>query len=481
MTSQLRTGQNGSILVMVLILALAFSVVGMALSSYVISQQRLTYDNVYRANAVLVAEAGIERSVRALNISDNFAGYSATDTDATLFDNAQQGRGVFVTTVENAPSGNAKIITSTGKVYRHGDTTKPVGTSIVKVTVVGTQSSGASVATGPGGLILGGSASIANSNVSVSGTITMTGNSHIGTDSTPVTVNVGNIACPKVSGSGLPGPTYPALCTTSQPISIPDWSGSSIIGTVCAAGQTQSKFPDSPNNHSLPQIRAGSTDGLGLVTPCTPPAVTQPTYDRAGVIAGITTTSNTSTNPYKCNGSDTVTYPANMKLTDSTVTWGGSCTFVISGNMYIPGNLSVGGSAKIKVANSVGTTRPIVVVDGTINVGGSAAMFANSSGAGIDFVSFKNRTGDPAATPTGDNLYLSQKDQNITIGGSANLPGMVFDAYWSKISLGGSGNMGAAAGQTVDLSGAGTVVFGTILSSGTQTWSITSYQRLFPN
>jgi hypothetical protein len=56
---------------------------------------------------------------------------------------------------------------------------------------------------------------------------------------------------------------------------------------------------------------------------------------------------------------------------------------------------------------------------------------------------------------------------------------MIFQAYWGKISLNGSGNLGSAIGQTVDMGGAGTVLFGTALSSGTTTWSITGYQRLF--
>jgi hypothetical protein len=146
--------------------------------------------------------------------------------------------------------------------------------------------------------------------------------------------------------------------------------------------------------------------------------------------------------------------------------------------VYIPGNLSIGGAVQIKVANSTGTTRPIVVVDGTITVAGSASMIANASGAGIDFVSFKNATGNPAATPTGTNLYNSQTQQNVNVGGAASTAGMIFDAYWSEVVIGGSGNVGGAAGQTVNLSGAGTVIFGTTLSSGSKTWSITSYQLL---
>lgn len=470
--------QRGSILVMVLIIAMVFSVIGMSFSTLAISQRRLTYDNVYRANALLVAEAGIERSVRALNVSDNFEGYDETDPEAEVFDNTQQGRGVFVTTVEPSPDSNAKIITSTGKVFRQSDLSNPIGTSKVRVTVVGTQSDGNSVATGPGGLTLSGSASITNSNVYVNGTIQMSGNTHIGTDSNPVNVNVANIACP--AGSN-PGPTYPSLCTSTQPISIPDWSGSSIIGTVCATGQTQSKFPDSQWNNNDPQIRAGTgpSGGSGLVLGCEAPEVSTPFYDRAAIVNAVSTISTTSTSPYNCNGSSTVAYPPNMRLTDGTVSWGGSCTYIISGNMHITGNLTIGGSVHLVVADSLGTTRPVIAVDGTINVGGSASMLANSSGAGIDFVSFKNATGDPAATPTGTALYNSQQQQNVTVGGNVKLAGMIFDAYWSQVTLNGSGNVGAAAGQRVSINGSGTIVFGTILSSGTQTWGITSYQRIF--
>jgi hypothetical protein len=56
---------------------------------------------------------------------------------------------------------------------------------------------------------------------------------------------------------------------------------------------------------------------------------------------------------------------------------------------------------------------------------------------------------------------------------------MVFQAYWGKATIGGSGNVGAVVGQTVDLSGAGTVTFGTKLSSGSKIWTVTSYQQVY--
>jgi hypothetical protein len=56
---------------------------------------------------------------------------------------------------------------------------------------------------------------------------------------------------------------------------------------------------------------------------------------------------------------------------------------------------------------------------------------------------------------------------------------MIFQSYWGKATLSGSGTVGSIIGQTVDMSGAGTVTFGTTLSSGSSTWTVTSYQQKF--
>lgn len=454
---------RGMILVSVLVIFSVLTIIGFSLISSVTGQYRLASDDVYSINALQAAEAGIEQSVDQLNQSDSFAGYP---TAQTLFNNTTQGHGQFTTTITNSPDDtNAKIIVSTGTVYHYGQTTRPVNTRKVKVTVVGTTSNGYSVSTGPGGLILGGSAAITNSDVYVNGTITMSGAASIGTQANPVNVDVANISCPRGAN---PGSTYPKLCTDgSQPISLAQ--STYIYGSVCATGQTTK----GPNNN----IKTGN-GGLGLELGCTAPTVSQPYYNRAGVVSGITTNASGTSGTYACSGSKSITLPANIELTGTNISWGNSCTITISGNVYISGNLSIGGAAKVKIANAVGSTRPIVIVDGTISVGGSGGMIANSSGTGADFVSFKNSLGNPAVAPTGTDLYNSQIQQTVSLSGAANLPGMIFDAYWGKITVSGSGNVGAAAGQTVDLSGAGTVIFGTTLSSGSKTWSITSYQIL---
>ncbi|HYH36471.1 MAG TPA: hypothetical protein VD706_03160, partial [Candidatus Saccharimonadales bacterium] len=114
---------------------------------------------------------------------------------------------------------------------------------------------------------------------------------------------------------------------------------------------------------------------------------------------------------------------------------------------------------------------------------GSAQLVANSAGTGIQFISFKSTAScsPNCAGLSGNDLKTSSNNQTVSIGGAANMPGMIFNAYWGKITIGGSGNVGSAIGQTVDMSGAGTVTFGTTLSSGNRTWTISSYQVKRPN
>ena len=453
--------EGGYFLVSAVVMILFLTAIGITIAALTSTQYQHTKRQVFAENAQLVAEAGIEQSVHQLNGNDAFVGYNSAQQ---FFDNTTQGRGTFTTTVTDNPDGKSKTVIATGTVYRPGSSV-PYVTRKIKATVVGTSSSGYSVFSGPGGLILSGSANITNSQVYVSGTITMSGASKIGTYGNPVNVDVANNACP--TGS-TPGPTYPQVCSGTQPISLAQ--STTIYGTVCATGQTST----GPKNNIQ-----GGNGGLGLKPGCTAPVYPQPTYDRAAQLAAVTTTAAGNSNTYVCNNWPfTRNWPANLKLTGN-VSIGSSCDITISGNAYITGDLDIGGAAKIRVADSLGTNRPTVIVDGTITVGGSAAMIANSSGTGIQFISYKNSTGNPAATVTGNDLKASQGLQTITVGGAVNLPGMIFNAYWGKVSLSGSGNVGAAAGQTVDLSGAGTVIFGTTLSSGSKTWTITSYQPLY--
>lgn len=457
-------------LVSIMIITAVLVLIGFSLASFTISQYSISNKKVFTANALMVAEAGIEQAVLETNQDENFAGHP---TEQTFFDNETQGRGTYTTTITNLADTNAKQIISTGKVYRQNRPT-PESIRIVKVTIVGTSSEGYSVHTGPGGLVLGGSANITNSDIFVNGGITLTGAAKIGTFAQPLNVNVANLRCP--TGNN-PGPTYPQVCTSGQPISTA-WS-TAIYGTVCATGQTSTNNGSgNPSGNILP-----GSSGQGLKLGCTTPPVTPPTYDRSTQISSVTTTASGSSNTYVCNSWPfTRNWPANLRL-NGNVSVGSSCDITINGDVYITGNLDIGGASRIRVANSVGTDRPNIIVDGTINTGGSAQIIANSSGTGIRFISFRsNAPCNPNCTEiTGNQLRNTQNLQTVTVGGAVNLPGMIFQAYWGRVVISGSGSVGSAIGQTVDMSGAGTVTFGTELSSGVRTWTITSYQQAFPD
>jgi len=342
------------------------------------------------------------------------------------------------------------------------------------VTVVGTGSEGYAVHTGPGGLILGGSANITNSDVFVNGTITLNGAAKIGTHDQPLDVQVAHMACPPGNN---PGASYPLVCSSGsggEPISMA-WS-TNIYGTVCATNQTTTG--PNPSGNILP----GATGG-GLVVGCIAEPVSPPTYDKSAHVTAVGTTVNGNDGSYVCGPWPfDRNWPANLRL-NGNVNIGGSCDITINGDAYITGNLTIGGASTIRVSDDVGTDRPVILVDGEINVGGSAQMIANDEGTGIQFISFQaNASCNPNCTSlSGNDLRNSQNVQTVRVGGGVNLPGMIFHAYWGRVTIAGSGSIGAAAGQTVDMSGAGTVVFGTNLSSGETTWTITSYQQRFPN
>lgn len=455
--------QSGSFMAAALLITIILTAIGISLAELAVTQYSHTKRSTYVANATLVAEAGIEQSIAQMNSDENFAGFSS---DQQFFNSTDQGYGVYTSTVESGANGSTKTITSTGRVYRTNSDTDPISTRKIKVTIVGTESDGYSVFTGPGGLLLSGSANITNSDVYVNGYINLSGAAKIGTYNQPVNVNVAHATCPPGES---PGSSYPQVCGTGDAITMS--YSTNIYGTVCATGQTST----GPNNN----IQTG-VSGQGLQAGCIAPLVSQPSYDRAGHKAAVTETVSASDNAYKCNGVKKPSLPANIKLTGNYST-GGSCTLTLNGNVYITGNLSLGGASKIKVSDDLGQTRPVIMVDGTIDVGGSTQLIANNSGTGIQFISFKSSAscGADCTSLSGNELKNTQDLLTVDVGGAANLPGMVFQAYWGKVKIAGSGNVGAAVGQTVDLSGAGTVTFGTELASGSKIWTVTSYQQLY--
>lgn len=463
--------EHGVMLITIIVVGMILTFVGLSLADLVISQYARTSENVYRTNATLVAEAGIEETLSQLNEDNNFTGYG---TEQNFFNDSDRGRATYKTVVKNNPNGE-KVIESTGKTYRP-KSGKVVGERTIRVSLVGTAAPSPSVYAGAGGLILGGSANINNSDVHVNGTVKLTGAASIGSYNKPVNLNVAYAACP--TGNN-PGPTFPQVCTNGEPISFTN--STFIYGNVCATRQTSIRVASWQTNPSI----QGGNGGQGLIPGCVADVLPLPTYDRAAHIARMTTTGNMSSNTYNCNNwvnpiGFVRTWPANLKLTGN-VDISSSCDLTITGDVYITGNFSIGGGAKIRVADSLGTTPPRIIVDGTVNIGGGGAVLPNASGTSAQVISYKSTAScSPACTNiTGTDLSNSQKQQNVTVDGGGSYAGLAVWAYWSKAKITGSGLVGSVIGQTVDMDGAGNITFGTSLSSGTTTWTIRSYQRIF--
>lgn len=461
-----KTDERGSLLVATLIAGMFMLGLGIVLANVASSQLVRTNRNISHLNALQVAEAGIEKSISQLNIDDAFTGFEEEE----LFNSQEQGVGVFTTEVVDGAE-DEKFITSTGAVYRYQDANgEPISERRIRVTAVGTGSDGFSVHTGPGGLLLSGSANIANSDVFVNGFIDMQGAARIGTHNDPVEVNVANIQCP--TGSN-PGDNYAELCTSGEQPIFTAWS-TRIYGSVCATGQQALSGPNPGGNIF------GGDGGQGLMLGCEAPAVSPPSYDRQEHIDNVQVTGTGNSNLYTCQSWPfDRTWPADLQL-NGDVNVGGSCNITVEGDVYITGDFTIGGASTIRVSDDLGEDRPTVIVDGEINVGGSGQIVPNSDGTGIHFISFQSEAGCGAdcETLSGDDLWQSQRERTVDVGGAVNLPGMIFQSYWGTARIAGSGNVGAVIGQTVDMRGAGTVVFGTELASGEKTWRATSYQEL---
>lgn len=449
--------QTGMVLLTSLLIFILLTFVGLSLADMVIAQHGRTARNVSVTNSLLTAEAGVEQAMYEINEDDNFAGTVETE----FFNDSTKGRGTYQIAVTNGSGPNEKIITSTGRVYSHNQTTNPISERAVRVTVVGTTSANYSVYTGPGGLNLSGNAAITNSDVYVNGTLSLSGNASIGTQQQPRNVSVAHLACP--TGSN-PGPTYPQVCSSGQPISM--GGNSRIYGSVCATNQTDSS-----------DILSGS-GGQGLILGCVAPPVSTPTYDRAAQISAVATTGSANNSTYTCTGNQNKTWPADLRL-NGNVNLSGNCQLTVTGNVYITGNFNT--SASIRIADSLGSTRPVIIVDGNINVSGNAGVIPNSSGTSAHFISFRSTaTCNPNCTSvTGTDLKSSQELTTVDVSGNGSFPGVIFQSYWSRIVMSGNGLMGAAIGQTINLSGNGTIVFGETLASGESTWTIRSYQQVF--
>ncbi len=443
---------NGSILLsfvitLPFIILIASSYISLASNSFRVSRK-----DQFHTYAQITADAGADYAVD--KIGDD-ASWTGTGSEIEL-----QNDGTTRTTYEVsvASTSDSKTITSIGRTYWPANSATSTSSSTIKVDMRPVTSGDYSVVSGVGGLVMNNNSKILGGDVFINGKISMSNSAQIGLTTSAVNVNVAHQSCPQP-----PSASYPRICNSGengQPISLSN--SAKIYGNVKANNQTSGTSMFNP----------GLTASSGVS------AEPLPSYDRDAQKAAVASTITGSS--AGCS-SGTKSWAANLKITGN-VDVTNTCKVTINGNVWITGTLSVKNSAQLIVSNSLGTTKPVIMVDGnTADFSNSALLKDNSSDTGMEIIAYKS---DASCSPdcsdvTGTDLSSSQNDGRITIDNSASGPHSIFYARWTKVTVSNSGQLGALIGQTVELSNSGTITFGTSVGTGTSFWVIDGYRRSF--
>jgi hypothetical protein len=450
----LKLNKRGMILVPIIIMLpfiimLTVSFLTLTASSFGVANK----DN-NRIHAQFSADAGVDYAVYEISENEDWAG-TASPIVLQENDNVKTTYEVTVSDIDE----DHKLITSTGKTYNPATNTTPKSTITIKTTLRAVRSgSNYSVVTGVGGLYMTNSAKILGGNVLVNGEITMSNTAQIGLSNNPVEVNVAHQICPYPADE-----TYPRICNPGErgePISI--FNSAKIYGSVSANNQVDSSGMVDPGLIASSGVTAGAL----------------PTHNRAAQKAGVANEmSGTEASCWK----GSYTWPANLKI-NGNVNISNKCKVTIEGDVWITGNFYMSNSTEIIVSDSLGATRPNIMVDGNnVVFSNGATIVSNSQSTGAQVISYWSNTScsPDCADVTGVDLDNSRDVSTINFSNTASGPNSVFYARWSQVNVNNSGQLGALVGQTIRLSNSSTITFGTTADPGQgQTyWIISEYQR----
>jgi len=451
---KLRDNEHGMlILVFLIVLPFLILIATQYLRLSLTSFQVARFDQLH-TEAQFAADAGADYAIEQISQDNTWLGTSGEvqlHSDSSI-------KTTYAVSVTN-PDSNTKVLQVTGRTYWPANATTANRSVTVYVTLRPVTTGAFSIVSGEGGLTMSNSAKIVGGAVFVNGEINLSNTAQIGLSTNPVNVQVADQACPKPADS-----TYPKVCTAAdnagQPI-ILNGPSTHIYGTVKATNQTDG------TNMSNPGLVAGTVSPQSL-----------PSYDRASQKAAAT--NNMTAAAASCSGTQTVTWPANTKISGN-VTVDTKCQVTVMGNVWITGNLTMSNTAQLIVSNTLGTTQPVIMVDGSTGAtfNNSSQLVSNSSNTGFEIITFYSTAGcsPECSAVTGTDLASSRSVATINLNQSANAPNSIFYAYWSEVSVGNSGQIGALIGQTVNLNNNSAITFGSSVSTGSITWVVNGYRR----
>jgi hypothetical protein len=448
--------QKGSVLLAVVIMLPWLILITALYLQLATTSLRIAQKDQFHTYSQFATDAGIDKAMYEINQDNNWTG---TGSEVELHND-----GNIKTTYETTVTSNSadeKTLTTIGRTYRPTTSTTPQSSVTILTDLRPIKSDAYSVVTGVGGLYMSNSAKILGGSVQVNGEIQMSNTAQIGLNSSPVTLTVAHQNCPEPANA-----TYPRVCNSGesgQPITINNTAH--IYGDVKANNQTSGTGMTNP----------GLTASSGVA------AQPLPAYDRNAQKAAVTANQTGAT--ASCSGSTNKTWPANLKVTGD-VNISNSCQVTVSGNVWITGKLTLSNTAKLIVSDTLGATRPVIMVDGSttsVSLSNNTELKPNNVNTGFQIITYWSRAScsPDCADVTGTDLYNSRNDTTIDMNNSSNAGATILYARWTRVSVSNSGQIGALVGQTIALSNSATITFGTSVGASTQYWVISGYRRVF--
>lgn len=473
MKTKYHTKQEGFIVGTLLVVIMIVSVLIVTVTSSSIGNFQSASSEQYRVSAQFAADAGLDLGIHELNLDENYTG-TLGEVDFYTTTSGKSIRTTYEVVVTPGSSAIRKNISSTARIYSPETETTPKisRTYELEAEEVTSGTGPGSVVSGVGGLVLNNNSRITGGDVIVNGRVTIGNNAQIGLSTNPINLRVAHQSCPVVVDA-----TYPQVCASGQPIT----NNGLIYGDVQAQNQTNGSGMSNP----------------GLTSSSFAP-VAVPGYDRPAHKAAVVNTYASNNATVSCGNNQTKTWPANVKITGN-VSLGNGCTVNILGNVWITGNVSYGNNARIVISNSLGTTRPIIMIDGPtgLNTGNNSLITPNNLGTGAEVISVwwntntatnGNFTCGGIADPfdctnvTGLALSTSQNVTTINLSNNANASNTVFRTLWSRAVISNNGALGAVAGQTIQLGNNAIINFTASIAGSdnlTKTWVKKGYLRVF--
>lgn len=465
----LRKNESAFIMPVLLFTVVMISLMITYVASLATTNYNLAIRESYKVNAQLTADAGLDAGINELNLDQDWLGSGG---EITVL-NTPKLRTTYETTVIDGATDDEKVLSVVARAYAPSTATshaieRRYELDLKKVT---SGTSFTSVVSGVGGLVMQNNSKVTGGDVVINGTINMQNNSQIGTQSNSVNVRVAHQSCPLT-----PDNTYPQLCGPGNGEPIFMQNESIIYADVRANNQTTGTNMSNPGLILNETVPGGSGPAVEPIP--------MPTYDRAS--HPVATTRNATDAGISCpsnNGS--ITWPADVKIIGD-VDMQNNCEITITGNVWITGKLNTGNSGKLIVADTLGTTRPVIMVDGQngFKIDNNGQIVPNSSGTGVEIWTFWSGSScSPDCTDvTGVDLANSQNQVTIDLDNNAQAPSTVLVAQWSRVKIQNNGAIGAIAGQSIELDNGAVINFSASVPGSdnlTVTWVKRGYIRVF--